>query len=516
MANRTGTGNFNAGGIGRRAPVRRPVTPHFVLFQGDDFGIDGWSPHGGGRKNRWDTLLDSMLKCIMMDGQWAQEVRASLFVGADAIHLSGCVQPLIMPVCGFKPDGRPMYQPATVYSWEQALWKNIGQNHPGLTWELDKDDDDNRIKSGETCQQRSLRRLDRFLEDAPEGGCAIALDYRNVDSTWDRLKLAGNGRDPKSSVVYLLLGGAHGFDGRDDNDPTYFDGVVQRFKNRFGKNRVARVNLCEEPGDTAKFTAVKVAAFLSVEYSRKMIPKIAAGLEHVMGGGELPNRSLASPTVSRSALLKLSSPPSVSPPALAPWARKPPETAKNASVAAKNVSVAEVAVQTEWVDEYKVTDGQATHSPELQGSEDEAKEVSSKVVNEKAAPIQERFDWAAMAEEDDDEEFIDQSSPRRTSTMAAASSWLEAQGFLGPQTDKVAHEPGTLDFDAVRTPGLGDDASSAPYSHRSWSDTVSAQPTTVTNSSPTSRPVEDPSEVASELSRWSDVVRCREAHVQGR
>jgi hypothetical protein len=81
----------------RRLPV------HYCIFQGDDTGVGGWSRDEGGRRNRWDTLLDTALKCLMMDGEWPRDVRVSIFVGADAVHLTGEIQSLIMPKIGTSP-----------------------------------------------------------------------------------------------------------------------------------------------------------------------------------------------------------------------------------------------------------------------------------------------------------------------------------------------------------------------------------------------------------------------------
>lgn len=247
------------------------VTPHFCIFQGDDRGTNGWSLEDGSRRGRWDTLLDSMLKCVMMDGQWNADVSCSLFVGADAVHVTGAVQSVLMrPIGNLGKGGRTRYAPATVHAWEEALWNNYGTNRPGLVWELDRNRAPNK-------QQRLLERLDEFLRDAPSDSVAIVLDYRNVDATYEELKAKGVDRQPHASTVYLLLGGAHGFDGKDDRNSGFFEAVVGVFAKRLGQHRVARVNLCE-PGDTAKFTASKVAAFLSVEHSRGMLGRVVAGL----------------------------------------------------------------------------------------------------------------------------------------------------------------------------------------------------------------------------------------------
>jgi len=250
---------------------------HFCIFQGDAEGLDGWSLEDGSMQNRWDTLLDGLLKCLMMDGAWPLEVRASAFVGGDALHLSGEVQSLAMPVAGQREDGRAMYQPATVRNWEEALWRARGQDLPGLCWRrrtVQPDASDSRAEA----RARLLDNLDEVL--ACSSGPVAVLVFTPVGArvTYDELKANGKNSAGCGGVhhvrdlitpVFVVLGGAHGFDGDDDKDGgAFLDAVLARFIARFGPACVLRLSLGENGGGVApKFPLSKVAAFLSVEYA---------------------------------------------------------------------------------------------------------------------------------------------------------------------------------------------------------------------------------------------------------
>eukprot|EP00439_Symbiodinium_sp_Y106_P025203 s4795_g3.t1 len=127
-----------------------PVQLHYCLVQCDEQGLEGWSLAAGSKHRRWaagqqraslghplasrqDGL--GLLQCFMMDGQWLRNVAASLFVGPDAVHATGALQPLVMTVLGQGQDGRPFYQPATLKAFEEALWRRRGQDAEGLCWQ---------------------------------------------------------------------------------------------------------------------------------------------------------------------------------------------------------------------------------------------------------------------------------------------------------------------------------------------------------------------------------------------
>eukprot|EP00931_Biecheleriopsis_adriatica_P021841 TRINITY_DN14170_c0_g1_i1.p1 TRINITY_DN14170_c0_g1~~TRINITY_DN14170_c0_g1_i1.p1 ORF type:complete len:739 (+),score=151.09 TRINITY_DN14170_c0_g1_i1:84-2300(+) len=256
----------------------RAPSPHFCVFQGDGWGISGWSLEWGCRKNRWDTLLDVLLKCVMVDGQWPSEVEASLFVGGDALHINGLIQPLAMPRV-YRSNGSSCSQPATVQFWQDMLWNHRGMDRPGLQWELDVS-----YTSLTRKRQRLLQRLDALLETVePEESFAFVMDYRDVDVSYEDLKFAGHKVEPVASRIYLLLGGAHGFDSKDDADKEFFDAVYGRFKARLGEKRILTVNLCMNTVDETKFTSAQVAAFLSTEYRRGALGGAVAGAELLAG-----------------------------------------------------------------------------------------------------------------------------------------------------------------------------------------------------------------------------------------
>jgi len=253
---------------------RRGAPPHFCIFQGDIQGLSGWKLENGSSHNRWDVLIETLRECLMMDGEWPREVEASLFAGGDAIHINGAVQRLAMPVVGTKPDGRPMCSPATAPAWLEMLWENYGADQPGLRWEISGMSRDRR-----TSQQALLKRLDKVLEsvDQSSDAVAIALDCKEVDAVYDDLTMEGiKAQRNESTQVFLLLGGANGFDGQDDEDDTFFRAILSRFAAKLGEHRVARVKMSDGP---SKLTSAKTAGFILTEWVRGMLLRAVAAIE---------------------------------------------------------------------------------------------------------------------------------------------------------------------------------------------------------------------------------------------
>lgn len=261
-------------------PSRRRFrcVPHFCIFQGDDCGFKGWSRQHGSRRKRWDTLLDALLKCLMLDGSWKEDICASLFVGADALHLTGAVQRLVMPVVGIKDDGRPLYSAATVKAWEEAIWGNYKKDHgPNMQWQVSEEN----YATREHVKEALLRKLDQLLEQHSKNAVALVLDVK-ASMTWEQLKSYGAGSQTTLGKVFFLLGGAHGFDGKDDQDPGFTEAIFNCFRKWLGKHRVAHISLCEEPVDNLKFTTAQTAAFLRVECERGTMKSVVAGFERVL------------------------------------------------------------------------------------------------------------------------------------------------------------------------------------------------------------------------------------------
>ncbi|CAE8657795.1 unnamed protein product [Polarella glacialis] len=266
-------------------PVKAPFADcslHFCIFQLDEQGLGGWSLEAGGKNGRWDTLLLGLLQCLMMDGQWLQNVCASAFVGPDAIHVSGDVQGLVMRSLGQGSDGKDFYQPATVKAWEETLWSARGQDSKGLSWQTATEQPESKYEARATL----LTRLDEMLEQLPaDGGARVLAFAASGDTTYDELKARGVGRQPYKGRLFVLLGGAHGFDGDDDRDGgAFFDAVLGRFAARFGPTSVARVNLCEpgapkSKGKAAVFPLSKVAGFVSVEHARGALASAVSGIQ---------------------------------------------------------------------------------------------------------------------------------------------------------------------------------------------------------------------------------------------
>jgi len=273
-----------------------------MFFQGDEQGLDSFDLENGCRKNRWDTLLDALLKSMMMDGEWPREAKGYIFAGPDLIAMDGNVQPLAMPESGlFKEDGRKRYSPTTVRSWEAMLHDNCPVYHPeaplrreGLRWELGYREPGKRRHNRHIDDARwnLMMRLDGVIKsEASETSIVLCLDYKGNDIvSYDALKAEGaqalaRGMASNVSNVFFLIGGAHGFDGKnDDDDGNFIKAVLEAFK-RGGvpSHHILTVTLATDrelnPRLAPKFTAAKVAAYLAVDYARDELRKICLGVE---------------------------------------------------------------------------------------------------------------------------------------------------------------------------------------------------------------------------------------------
>ncbi|CAE7218319.1 Ctsb [Symbiodinium microadriaticum] len=259
-----------------------PAQLHYCLVQCDAQGLEGWSLAAGSKHRRWaarqravrqrmrapvhrpkDTLLLGLLQCFMMDGQWLRNVAASLLVGPDAIHATGALQRLVMTVLGQGQDGRPFYQPATLKAFEEALWKRRGQDAEGLCWQRAP----RRPKTRLEAQGMLLESLDELVGEAPAKAGVLVFDA-GAALTYDELQESGwTGSYDK---LFVVLGGAHGFDGADDVDGRFLGEVLGRFGARVGAENVAKVTLTEDasPSAAITFPLSKVVSFISVEHGR--------------------------------------------------------------------------------------------------------------------------------------------------------------------------------------------------------------------------------------------------------
>ncbi|CAK0810057.1 unnamed protein product [Prorocentrum cordatum] len=273
-----------AGGTLRRAPSRLGLSGagglHFCIFQGGEQGVEGWTLDRGSFVNRWDALLDGLLQCVMMDGEWPHEVRASAFVGRDSVHLGGQVQDWVMPVVGQRDGGAAAFQPVTLPAWEDVLWWARGEaGLPDLEWRLARE----APGSLEATRRQQLESLREELARLPEAAAVFLFTPARPDVSYDRLVELGEGRSPRSGGVYVLMGGAHGFDDSDDCDSCFAAEVFAAFSARFGDDRVLRVSLGADElpvgGPEPKFTLASVASFVSVEYTRGALQQAVAGVE---------------------------------------------------------------------------------------------------------------------------------------------------------------------------------------------------------------------------------------------
>eukprot|EP00435_Cladocopium_sp_Y103_P012634 s1117_g3.t1 len=244
--------------------MRGPPRLHFCIFQGDAEGASGWTLQQGSLQNRWDVILDGLLKSVMMDGEWPRDIFASAFVGADAVHISGAVQEQVMPIVGYK-DGKAQYQPATFKAFEETLWRSLHSSpsspslSTGLAWHRDG--------RGGDCpevRRRQLDAVDAMLAETA-GAKAIAFSTRRAVQYQDLLSRAARSAScEEPETIYLLLGGAHGFDGKDDVDSSHEDALLQRFRAKLGDDNVMSVRLGSS-SRVSKFSLANVVSWLRVE-----------------------------------------------------------------------------------------------------------------------------------------------------------------------------------------------------------------------------------------------------------
>merc|ERR1740129_979320 len=224
-------------------------------------------------------ILDTLLKCLMMDGKWPSDVTASAFVGGDVIHVDNRIQEVVMPL--FKEsDGSEHRTPATVHRWEETLWENRGIDQPGLKWLQCMLP----LVSFQAAQTRVIDNVKALLNEDHGSVFAFLLSHRWCDATYEELKAAaGAGSHCSSEVskVYVLLGGAHGFDGLDDKDPSFMHAVAGCFRHRFGPQSISYISLSEQRDSHVKLTSAKIASFISVEWARGALQHVIAGAEQL-------------------------------------------------------------------------------------------------------------------------------------------------------------------------------------------------------------------------------------------
>ncbi|CAE6944679.1 Ctsb, partial [Symbiodinium sp. CCMP2592] len=129
-----------------------------------------------------------------------------------------------------------------------------------------------------------LESLDELLAEAPAKAGVLAFDA-GAALTYNELQESGwTGSYDK---LFVLLGGAHGFDGADDLDGRFLAEVLGRFEARVGAENVAKVSLTEDASAATTFPLSKVVSFISVEHCRGSL--FASELKRV--GSDAPNQT---------------------------------------------------------------------------------------------------------------------------------------------------------------------------------------------------------------------------------
>ncbi|CAE7683113.1 Ctsb [Symbiodinium pilosum] len=219
------------------------------------------------------------IAAVLHDG-WAMAARcgSTLFVGPDSLHTTGALQPLVMTALGQGQDGRPFYQPATLKAFEEALWRQRGQDCPGLRWQLSK----HRPRTEET-RGMLLKGLEEILEQIPPKVKAGVLVFdADATLTYNELKRSSwtaRGYDK----LFILVGGAHGFDGANDEDGSFLEEVLRLFEAYVGPDNVAKVTLTEDATAATTFPLSKVVSFVSQAFSESELKQAGSFAAPAMG-----------------------------------------------------------------------------------------------------------------------------------------------------------------------------------------------------------------------------------------
>eukprot|EP00441_Pelagodinium_beii_P034251 CAMPEP_0197626768 /NCGR_PEP_ID=MMETSP1338-20131121/5581_1 /TAXON_ID=43686 ORGANISM="Pelagodinium beii, Strain RCC1491" /NCGR_SAMPLE_ID=MMETSP1338 /ASSEMBLY_ACC=CAM_ASM_000754 /LENGTH=609 /DNA_ID=CAMNT_0043197325 /DNA_START=54 /DNA_END=1883 /DNA_ORIENTATION=+ len=246
----------------------RTMSTHFCIFQDGEGLAKRWMNEH--HKKRWDIWMEILLKCVMADGAWPHDVKASLFTGSDALHTTGAIQPLALQ----NQSSNGSSQLVTAQSWSDMLWQQHGRNHPGLQWDLP---DDPSAFGAET-RAALLRRLDLMLQATPKDSLVMLLDCKDPSMSYEEFKKVGHGFEPKCKCLYILLSGSD-LGGKDDASNVFLKAVLGCFAARLGSKRMVKVSLCEDSETGDEFTAAQVASLLSAEFQSGALQQAIAGAE---------------------------------------------------------------------------------------------------------------------------------------------------------------------------------------------------------------------------------------------
>ncbi|CAK0879375.1 unnamed protein product [Prorocentrum cordatum] len=255
---------------------------HFCIFQGFEQGVEGWSLDRGSVLSRWDLPPNPAGRAapVRRDGR-------RVAPGGARLRLCGAgPRPPWRPGAGDwaagaarTPDGGAACWPVAFQPWEETLWWSRDEaGLPGLEWRSAGEAQG----SPEAARRQHLASLQEDLARLPEAAAVLAFTPARPDVSYDQLVVLGEGRSPRPGRLYVLMGGAHGFDDDDDRDGAFAAEVLAAFSARFGGDRVVRVSLGAEGPSRGefepKFTLAGVASFLSVEYARGALRQAAAGV----------------------------------------------------------------------------------------------------------------------------------------------------------------------------------------------------------------------------------------------
>eukprot|EP00929_Paragymnodinium_shiwhaense_P008484 TRINITY_DN112441_c0_g1_i1.p1 TRINITY_DN112441_c0_g1~~TRINITY_DN112441_c0_g1_i1.p1 ORF type:complete len:564 (+),score=131.60 TRINITY_DN112441_c0_g1_i1:88-1779(+) len=284
--------------------TKPPVALHIVLCQADDYGLDGLRSANGFTANRHDTLINAQQMALMRDGEWPRDVNVTTLVGMDVVNMNGAIQPVMAPIRQTRDDGSVQRFAVTTDAFENTYFRKKGLDHDGLTWVCGRKP----VVGKETAKDVLVENLQKFLDDqlkqTPQ--CvAMCMDYREA-VPYERLKQLGAGKLPRAEKVFILMGGAHGFDNKGDKDGVFLQRLINTCREKLGATKVARVTLNSDQYGGCVHTSGKVAGYMSMEHSCGNLVACTAGLEEYMKKG---HNGLLRASAAQPVLVKPSQPP---------------------------------------------------------------------------------------------------------------------------------------------------------------------------------------------------------------
>ena len=134
-----------------------------------------------------------------------------------------------------------------------------------MTWHFGKSP-----QSKRDAQQMCSANSRTYFQNPPLDATVFVMDNRRFGKTYQDLKRHCKEFSDFDNIrtVIILLGGGHGFDGKDDCNFYFFNNIVRHCHSDIGPRRVLRINLinANQYHKSQKLTTQSVAAFLATRW----------------------------------------------------------------------------------------------------------------------------------------------------------------------------------------------------------------------------------------------------------